>query len=144
MVRISIENSHRIVLLLFCVLDHAVWLYCGYWEQAALVYVIVSECVRIALFACLIYSFWKPAIVQNATLALLAYCACMLLPNFYAAHSYSMIYPDVLLPNILLFKRDAEIPIDHALIATAFYMYYFLFSYFFSAKYIHRYILKKS
>ena len=54
---ISLENRSRIVLLLFCLLDHFVWIYGGHLEQAARFYVILSECVRVLTFLVVIANF---------------------------------------------------------------------------------------
>lgn len=57
---ISVDNRHRIVLLLFVVLDHLVWLYAGHWEQASFAYVVMTECIRVFVGIALVASFFRP------------------------------------------------------------------------------------
>ena len=56
--RISVDNRHRIVLLLLVIVDHFIWLYGGHWEQASFAYVVLTECIRIFVGIALVVSFF--------------------------------------------------------------------------------------
>ena len=56
--RISVDNRHRIVLLLFVIVDHFIWLYGGYCEQASFAYVVMTECFRVFVGIALVASFF--------------------------------------------------------------------------------------
>lgn len=107
-------------------------------------YVVLSQCVRIGALAALITSFFTPRYVTASVTALIAYCAIMMLLNFYGAYSYK--YTRIYLPdipyysspifNILWFKKDRYVPVEHGLFAAGFYMYFLLVAYFFAAKHV--------
>lgn len=147
---LSVNNRYRLVLLLFFLLDHLVWLYGGHLEQAAFFYVLLSECVRLGALAALIASFFTPRYIKASVNALMAYCAIMMLLNFWGSYSYGYrsryitsylfdtpYYTRPIL-NILWFKKDRCVPIEHGFSAAAFYMYFLLFAYLFAAKHVPR------
>ena len=81
--RISVENRHRIVLLLFVLVDHFIWLYGGHWEQASFAYVVMTECLRIIVGMALVASFFYPRILEGSVKFVLAYCLVMLVLNLF-------------------------------------------------------------
>ena len=62
---ISVDNRHRIVLLLFVTVDHFIWLYGGHWEQASFAYVVMTECIRIFVGMALVASFFDKKILEK-------------------------------------------------------------------------------
>lgn len=139
--KISIENRHRIVLLLFFLLDHLVWIYGGHLEQAAFFYVVVSECVRMLVLVIVVISFHNNKILSISIKMLMLYCVVMVPLNFYGSYCYTKLMNTV--PNVLFFKKEHFIPIEYSLAATLFYTQFMLFIYFFSGKYIDPEILNK-
>ena len=143
---ISVDNRHRIVLLLFVVLDHLVWLYGGHWEQASFAYVVMTECFRVFVAFALIASFFYKKILEITVNFMLSYCAIMMLLNFIGSSTDGMSFvpqPGAT-PNVLFFKKDRLVPIDHGFLASVIYLYFILSAYFFSGKYINQEILTKS
>ena len=138
--RISVDNRHRIVLLLFVVLDHLVWLYAGHWEQASFAYVVMTECIRILVAIALVASFFYPKILEGSVKVVLAYCAIMMLLSFIGSSSDGMSFVSEpgATPNVLFFKKDRLVPIDHGFLASVIYLYFILSTYFFSGKYFNK------
>lgn len=135
--RISVDNRHRIVLLLFVILDHLVWLYAGHWEQASFAYVVMTECLRILVAIALVASFFRPKILEGSVKFVLAYCVAMLLLNLFGCTDKSRggRAPGSM-PNIFWFKKDRLVPIEHGFLALIIYAYFVLSAYFFSGKYL--------
>lgn len=138
--RISVDNRHRIVLLLFVVVDHFIWLYGGHWEQASFAYVVMTECIRIFVGIALVASFFYKKILEIAINFILSYCAIMMLLSFIGSSSDGLSLTTQLgaTPNILFFKKDRLIPIEHGIFASIIYVYFILFVYLFSGKYINK------
>ena len=138
--RISVNNRHRIVLLLFVIVDHFIWLYGGHWEQASFAYVIITECIRIFVGIALAASFFYKKILEIAVNFILSYCAIMMLLNFIGGTdktNFSEVPGSV--DNVFWFKKDRLVPIDHGFLASVIYLYFILSAYFFSGKYINKY-----
>ena len=144
--RISIDNRHRIVLLAFIIVDHFIWLYGGHWEQASFAYVVMTECIRILVAIALVASFFYPKILEGSVKVVLAYCAIMMLLSFIGSSSdgISLTTQPGATPNILFFKKDRLVPIDHGFLASVIYLYFILSAYFFSGKYINKNIITKN
>ena len=144
--RISVNNRHRIVLLLFVILDHLVWLYAGHWEQVSFAYVVMTECIRVFVGIALVASFFYPKILEGSVKVVLAYCAIMMLLSFIGSSSdgISLTTQPGATPNILFFKKDRLVPIDHGFLASVIYLYFILNAYFFSGKYINKNIITKN
>ena len=138
--RISVNNRHRIVLLLFVILDHLVWLYAGHWEQVSFAYVVMTECIRVFVGIALVASFFRPKILEGSVKVVLAYCAIMMLLSFIGSSSdgISLTTQPGATPNILFFKKDRLVPIDHGFLASVIYLYFILSAYFFSGKYVNK------
>ena len=138
--RISVNNRHRIVLLLFVILDHLVWLYAGHWEQVSFAYVVMTECIRVFVGIALVASFFYPKILEGSVKVVLAYCAIMMLLSFIGSSSdgISLTTQPGATPNILFFKKDRLVPIDHGFLASVIYLYFILSAYFFSGKYVNK------
>ncbi len=138
--RISVDNRHRIVLLLFVIVDHFIWLYGGHWEQASFAYVVMTECLRIFVGMALVASFFYKKILEISVNIILSYCAIMMLLNFIGSSSDGMSFVSQpgATPNVLFFKKDRLVPIDHGFLASVIYLYFILSAYFFSGKYINR------
>lgn len=137
--RISVDNRHRIVLLLFVILDHLVWLYAGHWEQASFAYVVMTECIRIFVGIALVVSFFYKKILEIAVNFILSYCAIMMLLNFIGGTdktNFSEVPGSV--DNVFWFKKDRLVPIDHGFLASVVYLYFILSAYFFSGKYFNK------
>ncbi|CAK7025995.1 MAG: hypothetical protein DESF_01083 [Desulfovibrio sp.] len=138
--RISVDNRHRIVLLLFVIIDHFIWRYGGHWEQASFAYVIITECIRIFVGIALAASFFYKKILEIAVNFILSYCAIMMLLNFIGGTdktNFSEVPGSV--DNVFWFKKDRLVPIDHGFLASVIYLYFILSAYFFSGKYINKY-----
>ena len=144
--RISVNNRHRIVLLLFVVLDHLVWLYAGHWEQASFAYVVMTECIRIFVGIAFVVSFFYKKILEISVNFILSYCAIMMLLNFIGSSSDGMSFVSQpgATPNVLFLKKDRLVPIDHGFLASVIYLYFILSAYFFSGKYINKNIITKN
>ena len=142
--RISVNNRHRIVLLLFVILDHLVWLYAGHWEQASFAYVVMTECIRVFVGIALVASFFYPKILEGSVKFVLAYCVAMMLLNFIGATDKTN-FSEVpgSMPNVFWFKKDRLVPIEHGFLASVVYLYFILSAYFFSGKYIDPEIIAK-
>ncbi|SCM73940.1 hypothetical protein [Desulfovibrio sp. 86] len=143
--RISVDNRHRIVLLLFVILDHLVWLYAGHWEQASFAYVVMTECIRIFVGMALVASFFDKKILEPSVNIVLAYCVIMMLLNIFG--STDKVRPSDVpgtMDNIFWFKKDRLVSIDHGFLAVVFYLYFILSTYFFSGKYIDPEIIVKN
>ncbi len=143
--RISVDNRHRIVLLLFVILDHLVWLYAGHWEQASFAYVVMTECIRIFVGMALVASFFDKKILEPSVNIVLAYCVIMMLLNIFG--STDKVRPSDVpgtMDNIFWFKKDRLVSIDHGFLAVVFYLYFILSTYFFSGKYIDLLIIVKN
>ncbi len=142
--RISGDNRHRIVLLLFVIIDHLVWLYAGHWEQASFAYVVMTECIRILVAIALVASFFYPKILEGSVKFVLAYCVAMMLLNFIGATDKTN-FSEVpgSMPNVFWFKKDRLVPIEHGFLASVVYLYFILSAYFFSGKYIDPEIIAK-
>ena len=134
--RISVDNRHRIVLLLFVIIDHFIWRYGGHWEQASFAYVIITECIRIFVSIALVASFFYPRILEGSVKFVLAYCLVMMLLNLFGCTDKSGGYriPGSM-PNVFWFKKDRLVPIEYGFLASMFYIYFILSAYFFSVKY---------
>ena len=142
--RISVDNRHRIVLLLFVVLDHLVWLYAGHWEQASFAYVVMTECIRILVAIVLVASFFRPKILEGSVKFVLAYCLTMFVLNIFGCTDRSRgISVPGSMPNVFWFKKDRLVPIDDGFLAVVFYVFFILSTYFFSGKYINPEIVAK-
>ena len=142
---ISVDNRHRIVLLLFVILDHLVWLYAGHWEQASFAYVVMTECIRIFVGIALVVSFFYKKILEIAVNFILSYCAIMMLLNFIGGTdktNFSEVPGSV--DNVFWFKKDRLVSIDHGFLASIIYLYFILSTYFFSGKYINKYTITKA
>ena len=141
---ISVDNRHRIVLLLFVVLDHLVWLYAGHWEQASFAYVVMTECIRILVAIVLVASFFRPKILEGSVKFVLAYCLAMFVLNIYGSteKARNSDIPGSMV-NVFWFKKDRFVPIEYGFLAVAFYAYFILSAYFFSGKYIDPEIIAK-
>ena len=122
---ISIDNRHRIVLLLFVIIDHLIWLYGGHWEQASFAYVVLTECLRILVGMALVASFFYKKILRISVNFILSYCAIMMLLNFIGSSSDGMSFVSQpgATPNVLFFKKDRLVPIDHGFFASVVYLY---------------------
>ena len=142
--RISVNNRHRIVLLLFVVLDHLVWLYAGHWEQASFAYVVMTECIRILVAIVLVASFFRPKILEGSVKFVLAYCLAMFVLNIFGSteKARNSDIPGSMV-NVFWFKKDRFVPIEYGFLAVAFYAYFILSAYFFSGKYIDPEIIAK-
>ena len=143
--RISVDNRHRIVLLLFVVLDHLVWLYAGHWEQVSFAYVVMTECIRIFVGIALVASFFYKKILEITINFILSYCAIMMLLNFIGGTdktNFSEVPGSV--DNVFWFKKDRLVPIEHGFLASVIYLYFILNAYFFSGKYINKNIITKN
>lgn len=142
--RISVNNRHRIVLLLFVILDHLVWLYAGHWEQASFAYVVMTECLRIFVGIALVASFFRPKILEGSVKFVLAYCVAMMLLNIFGCTDRARgISVPGSMANVFWFKKDRLVPIDHGFLASVIYLYFILSAYFFSRKYIDPKIIAK-
>ena len=108
--RISVNNRHRIVLLLFVVLDHLVWLYAGHWEQVSFAYVVMTECFRVFVGIALVASFFYKKILEITINFILSYCAIMMLLSFIGSSSDGMSFVSEpgATPNVLFFKKLYE------------------------------------
>lgn len=143
--RISVNNRHRIVLLLFVILDHLVWLYAGHWEQASFAYVVMTECIRIFVGMALVASFFDKKILEPSVNIVLAYCVIMMLLNVFG--STDKVRPSDVpgtMDNVFWFKKDRLVSIDHGFLASIIYLYFILSTYFFSGKYINKYTITKA
>ncbi|MDY0259354.1 MAG: hypothetical protein RBR41_06760 [Desulfovibrio sp.] len=142
--RISVDNRHRIVLLLFVVLDHLVWLYAGHWEQASFAYVVMTECIRVFVGIALVASFFRPKILEGSVKFVLAYCLAMFVLNIFGSteKARNSDIPGSMV-NVFWFKKDRFVPIEYGFLAVAFYAYFILSAYFFSGKYIDPEIIAK-
>ena len=137
--RISVDNRHRIVLLLFVIVDHFIWLYGGHWEQASFAYVALTECIRIFVGIALVVSFFYKRILEITVNFILSYCAIMMLLNFIGGTdktNFSEVPGSV--DNVFWFKKKRLVPIDHGFLAAVIYLYFILSAYFFSGKYTNR------
>ena len=143
--RISVENRHRIVLLLFVLVDHFIWLYGGHWEQASFAYVVMTECIRIFVGIAFVVSFFYKKILEISVNFILSYCAIMMLLNFIGSSSDGMSFVSQpgATPNVLFLKKDRLVPIDYGFLAVVFYAYFILSTYFFSGKHINPEIIAK-
>ena len=144
--RISVNNRHRIVLLLFVILDHLVWLYAGHWEQVSFAYVVMTECFRVFVGIALVASFFYKKILEITINFILSYCAIMMLLSFIGSSSDGMSFVSEpgATPNVLFFKKDRLVPIDHGFLASVIYLYFILSAYFFSGKYINPRTVEKN
>ena len=136
--RVSVDNRHRIVLLLFVIIDHFIWLYGGHWEQASFAYVVMTECLRIFVGMALVASFFYKKILEISVNIILSYCAIMMLLNFIGSTdktNFSEVPGSV--DNVFWFKKDRLVPIDHGFLASVIYLYFILSAFFFSGKYIN-------
>ena len=142
---ISVDNRHRIVLLLFVIVDHLIWLYGGHWEQASFVYVVLTECLRILVGMALVASFFYPRILEGSVKFVLAYCLVMMLLNLFGCTDKTR-NSDIpgSMPNVFWFKKDRCVPIEYGFLASAIYLYFILSAYFFSGKYINPEIVEKN
>ena len=142
--RISVNNRHRIVLLLFVILDHLVWLYAGHWEQASFAYVVMTECIRVFVGIALVASFFRPKILEGSVKFVLAYCLAMFVLNIFGSteKARNSDIPGSMV-NVFWFKKDRFVPIEYGFLAVAFYAYFILSAYFFSRKYIDPEIIAK-
>ncbi|WP_407844715.1 hypothetical protein [Desulfovibrio falkowii] len=143
--RISVDNRHRIVLLLLVIVDHFIWLYGGHWEQASFAYVVLTECIRIFVGIALVVSFFYKKILEFSVNIILAYCAIMAILNFSGCTTEGISASSTpgAMPNILFFKKDRLVPIEYGFLASIFYIYFILSTYFFSGKYINPEVLAK-
>lgn len=142
--RISVDNRHRIVLLLFVLIDHFIWRYGGHWEQASFAYVIITECIRIFVSIALVASFFYPRILEGSVKFVLVYCLVMMLLNLFGCTDKSRGYSiPGSMPNVFWFKKDRLVPIEYGFLASMFYIFFILSTYFFSGKYINPEILAK-
>ena len=143
--RISVDNRHRIVLLLLVIVDHFIWLYGGHWEQASFAYVVLTECIRIFVGIALVVSFFYKKILEFSVNIILAYCAIMAILNFSGCTTEGISASSTpgAMPNILFFKKDRLVPIDHGFLASVVYLYFILSAYFFSGKHINLEVLAK-
>lgn len=110
--RISVDNRHRIVLLLFVIVDHFIWLYGGHWEQASFAYVVLTECIRIFVGIALVVSFFYKKILEISVNFILSYCAIMMLLNFIGGTdktNFSEVPGAV--DNVFWFKKNALFPL---------------------------------
>ena len=142
---ISIDNRHRIVLLLFVIVDHFIWRYGGHWEQASFAYVVLTECLRILVGMALVASFFYKKILEISVNFILSYCAIMMLLNFIGGTdktNFSEVPGSV--DNVFWFKKDRLVPIDHGFLASVIYLYFILSAYFFSVKYSNPKIVGKN
>lgn len=143
--RISVDNRHRIVLLVFVVVDHFIWLYGGHWEQASFAYVVMTECIRIFVGIAFVVSFFYKKILEISVNIILSYCAIMMLLNFIGSTdktNFSEVPGSV--DNVFWFKKDRLVPIDHGFLASVIYLYFILSAYFFSGKYINKNSIMKA
>lgn len=142
--RISVNNRHRIVLLLFVILDHLVWLYAGHWEQASFAYVVMTECIRVFVGIALVASFFYPRILEGSVKFVLAYCLAMFVLNIFGCtdKARNSDIPGSMV-NVFWFKKDRCVPIEYGFLAVVFYVYFILSTYFFSGKYIDPEIIAK-
>ena len=143
--RISVDNRHRIVLLLFVIIDHFIWLYGGHWEQASFAYVVLTERLRIFVGVALVASFFYKKILEISVNFILSYCAIMMLLNFIGGTdktNFSEVPGSV--DNVFWFKKDRLVPIDHGFLASVIYLYFILSAYFFSGKYINPRTVEKN
>ncbi|MGE4311300.1 hypothetical protein [Desulfovibrio sp.] len=142
--RISVNNRHRIVLLLFVILDHLVWLYAGHWEQTSFAYVVMTECIRVFVGIALVASFFRPKILEGSVKFVLAYCLAMFVLNIFGSteKARNSDIPGSMV-NVFWFKKDRFVPIEYGFLAVAFYAYFILSAYFFSGKYIDPEIIAK-
>ncbi len=143
--RISVDNRHRIVLLLFVIVDHFIWLYGGHWEQVSFAYVVMTECLRILVGMALVASFFYKKILEISVNIILSYCAIMMLLNFIGSTdktNFSEVPGSV--DNVFWFKKDRLVPIDHGFLASVIYLYFILSAYFFSGKYINKNTIMKA
>lgn len=120
-------NRSRIVLLTFFICDHAIWYYGNHFSQVSMWYVVPSEAIRIVSAIGVLLSFFYKNIIDKIILTVMGYCTFMFFANFHAASSYGLYQKDVLLPNILLFKKHPNVPVGGAMIATFFYSQFILF-----------------
>ena len=137
--RISVDNRHRIVLLLFVILDHLVWLYAGHWEQASFAYVVMTECIRVFVGIALVASFFRPKILEGSVKFVLAYCLAMFALNIFGCtdKARNSDIPGSMV-NVFWFKKDRLVPIEHGFLASVIYLYFILSAYFFSGKYVNK------
>ena len=142
--RISVDNRHRIVLLLFVVLDHLVWLYAGHWEQASFAYVVMTECIRVFVGMALVASFFYRKILEGSVKFVLAYCLTMFVLNIFGCtdKARNSDIPGSMV-NVFWFKKDRCVPIEYGFLALVIYSYFILGTYFFSGKYIDPEIIAK-
>ena len=137
--RISVNNRHRIVLLLFVIVDHFIWLYGGHWEQASFAYVVITECIRIFVGMALVASFFDKKILEPSVNIVLAYCVIMMLLNIFG--STDKVRPSEVpgsVDNVFWFKKDRLVPIEHGFLASVIYLYFILSTYVFSGKYFNK------
>ncbi|WP_291440439.1 hypothetical protein [Desulfovibrio sp.] len=137
--RISVDNRHRIVLLLFVIVDHFIWLHGGHCEQASFAYVVLTECLRIFVGIALVVSFFYKNILEISVNFILSYCVIMMLLNFIGGTdktNFSEVPGSV--DNVFWFKKNRLVPIDHGFLAAVIYLYFILSAYFFSGKYINK------
>ena len=137
---ISLDNRSRLVLLVFCVLDHAVWYYGGHFEQASMVYVVLSECIRMLALVIVLASFYEKRLLTPGVYMVMLYCTIMIPLNIYGSYSYKHGTQAL---NPFFFKKQDHIPIHYAFQAFFFYAFYVLFSYTIAAKHMSLHLLKK-
>ncbi len=110
-------------------------------EQAALFYVILSECVRILAIVIVVVSYFNVKILNKSVSVLMLYCVVMGYMNF-GTSSDNTLFGNAPV-NMFYFKKEKNIPIIHGTFAAVYYMYMLIFSYFFAAKYISPKIIQK-
>lgn len=125
----SLENRQRIALLVFFVGDHLLWYWGGHFQQASLFYVIASEILRAGALTAVIASCFGINILEKALFVVVCYCYVMLPLNLYGFRSQHKWYntPSI---DLLWFKRDSAIPIDHGFAAFLLYVWFLLFLYY--------------
>ena len=84
--------------------------------------------------------FFYKKILEITVNFILSYCAIMMLLSFIGSSSdgISLTTQPGATPNILFFKKDRLVPIDHGFLASVIYLYFILSAYFFSGKYFNK------
>ena len=90
--------------------------------------------------------FFYKKILEISVNFILSYCAIMMLLSFIGSSSdgISITTQPGATPNVLFFKKDRLVPIDHGFLASVIYLYFILSAYFFSGKYINKNIITKN
>lgn len=101
-----------------------------------------SEIVRVGALAAAILSIWNVNFMKQALMTIMVYCFVMFPFNLNAASSYSVVLKITSL-NLLWFKKDSTVAVDHAIWGSLLYILFLLFLYCFVFKHMDKHLLPR-